>query len=87
MGINYPEAVDRRVRRITRELNIAAASLGGAVVRLGEVAEGLEDEWLVRDSIFVCRDHIREQIDSLTRLRRKIERAEETNPGRLMLIQ
>ena len=84
---NGPEATERRVRRISRELNIAVASLGGAVVRLGEVAEGLEDEWLVRDSIFVCRDRIREQIDSLTKLRRKIERAEETNPSRLSLIQ
>jgi ParB family transcriptional regulator, chromosome partitioning protein len=81
-----PEVVERRVRRISRELNIAVASLGGAVVRLGEVAEGLEDEWLVRDSIFVCRDNIREQIDSLTKLRRKIERAQETSPSRLTLI-
>jgi len=81
-----PEATERRVRRISRELNIAVASLGGAVVRLGEVADGLEDEWLVRDSIFVCRDNIREQIDNLTKLRRKIERAQETNPSRLALI-
>jgi len=81
-----PEAVERRVRRISRELSIAVASLGGAVVRLGEVAEGLEDEWLVRDSIFVCRDNIREQIDSLTKLRRKIERAQEMNPSRLAMI-
>ncbi len=81
-----PEATERRVRRISRELNIAVASLGGAVVRLGEVADGLEDEWLVRDSIFVCRDNIREQMDSLTKLRRKIERAQETNPSRLALI-
>jgi len=80
------EVTERRVRRISRELNIAVASLGGAVVRLGEVADGLEDEWLVRDSIFVCRDTIREQIDSLTKLKRKIERAQETNPGRLALI-
>jgi len=80
------EATERRVRRISRELNIAVASLGGAVVRLGEVADGLEDEWLVRDSIFVCRDAIREQIDNLTKLRRKIERAQETNPSRLALI-
>ena len=80
------EATERRVRRISRELNIAVASLGGAVVRLGEVADGLEDEWLVRDSIFVCRDNIREQIDSLTKLRRKIERVQETNPSRLALI-
>jgi ParB family chromosome partitioning protein len=80
------EATERRVRRISRELNIAVASLGGAVVRLGEVADGLEDEWLVRDSIFVCRDSIREQIDSLTKLRRKIERAQETNPSRLALL-
>ncbi|HXW94366.1 MAG TPA: ParB/RepB/Spo0J family partition protein [Nitrososphaerales archaeon] len=81
-----PEDTERRVRRISRELNIAVASLGGAVVRLGEVADGLEDEWLVRDSIFVCRDKIREQIDNLTKLRRKIERAQETNPSRLVLI-
>jgi len=84
---NDPEATERRVRRISRELNIAVASLGGTVVRLGEVAEGLEDEWLVRDSIFVCRDSIREQIDNLTKLRRKIERAQETNPSRLTLIR
>jgi ParB family chromosome partitioning protein len=82
-----PEETERRVRRISRELNIAVASLGGAVVRLGEVAEGLEDEWLVRDSIFVCRDSIREQMDNLTKLRRKIERAQETNPSRLALIR
>jgi ParB family transcriptional regulator, chromosome partitioning protein len=84
--VSDPEVTERRVRRISRELNIAVASLGGAVVRLGEVAEGLEDEWLVRDSIFVCRDNIREQIDNLTRLKRKIERAQETNPSRLALI-
>jgi len=84
--VSDPEVTERRVRRISRELNIAVASLGGAVVRLGEVAEGLEDEWLVRDSIFVCRDSIREQIDSLTKLRRKIERTQETNPSRLALI-
>jgi len=84
--VNDSEAIERRVRRISREMNIAVASLRGAVVRLGEVAEGLEEEWLVRDSIFVCRDTIREQIDSLTKLRRKIERAQETNPGRLSLI-
>jgi len=84
--VSDPEVTERRVRRISRELNIAVASLGGAVVRLGEVAEGLEDEWLVRDSIFVCRDNIREQIENLTKLRRKIERAEETNPSRLALI-
>jgi len=84
--VTDPDATERRVRRISRELNIAVASLGGAVVRLGEVAEGLEDEWLVKDSIFVCRDNIREQIDNLTKLRRKIERAQETNPSRLALI-
>ncbi len=83
---NDTESLDRRVRRVSRELNIAVASLGGAVVRLGEVAEGLEDEWLVRESIFVCRDSIREQIDNLTRLKRKVERAQDTNPGRLALI-
>ena len=81
-----PIDLEKRVRRVSRELNIAVASLGGTVVRLGEVAEGLEDEWLVRESIFVCRDSIREQIDNLTRLRRKVERAQETNPGRLALI-
>ncbi len=80
------EDLERRVRRVSRELNIAVASLGGAVVRLGEVADGLEDEWLVREAIFVCRDSIREQMDNLTRLRRKVERAESTNPGRLALI-
>jgi len=80
------ESLDRRVRRVSRELNVAVASLGAAVVRFGEVADGLEDEWLVRESIFVCRDSIREQIDNLTRLRRKVERAQETSPGRLALI-
>ncbi len=80
------ESLGRRVRRVSRELNIAVASLGGTVVRLGEVAEGLEDEWLVREAIFVCRDSISEQMDNLTRLKRKIERAEEANPGRLALI-
>ncbi len=80
------ESLGRRVRRVSRELNIAVASLGGTVVRLGEVAEGLEDEWLVREAIFVCRDSISEQMDNLTRLKRKIKRAEEANPGRLALI-
>jgi ParB family transcriptional regulator, chromosome partitioning protein len=80
------ESLERRVKRMSRELNIAAASLGGAVVRLGEVAEGLEDEWLVREAIFVCRDNISQQIDNLTRLRRKIERDEESNTGRLSLL-
>ena len=78
--------LERRVRRVSRELNIAVASLGGAVIRLGEVAESLENEWVVRESIFVCRDSIREQIERLTRLKRKYERAEETNPGRLALM-
>jgi len=78
--------LDRRVRRVSRELNIAIASLGGSVIRLGEVAETMEDEWLVKESIFVCRDNIREQMDNLARLKRKIERAQETNPGRLALI-
>ena len=80
------EDTERRVRRVSRELNIAIASLGGTVIRLGEVAEGLEREWVVRESIFVCRDSIREQIENLTRLKRKYERAEETNPGRLSLM-
>lgn len=79
-------AVEKRVRRVSRELNIAIASLGGTVIRLGEVAEGLEDEWLVKESIFLCRDRIRDQIENLTRLKRKYERAEETNPGRLALM-
>jgi ParB family transcriptional regulator, chromosome partitioning protein len=81
-----PVSLEKRVRRVSRELNIAVASLGGAVVRLGEVAESLEDEWLVRESIFVCRDNIRTQIDNLTKLKRKVERAQETNPARLALI-
>jgi ParB family chromosome partitioning protein len=79
-------SVERRVRRVSRELNIAIASLGGSVIRLGEVAETLDDEWLVKESIFVCRDAIRQQIDSLTKLKRKIERAQENNPRRLALI-
>ncbi len=78
--------LDRRVRRVSRELNIAIASLGGSVIRLGEVADTLDDEWLVRESMFVCRDAIREQVNSLTRLKRKIERAQETNPSRLAMI-
>lgn len=78
--------LERRVRRVSRELNIAVASLGGTVVRLGEVAETLDDEWLVKESIFVCRDTIRGQIENLSRLKRKIERAQDTNPGRLTLI-
>jgi len=36
--------------------------------------------------MFVRRDSIGDQIDSLTKLRRKSERAEETNPGRLSLM-
>lgn len=79
-------ALEKRVKRVSRELNIAIASLGGTVIRLGEVAEGLEDEWLVKESIFLCRDRIRDQIENLTRLKRKYERAEETNPGRLALM-
>jgi ParB family chromosome partitioning protein len=77
---------DRRVRRVSRELNIAIASLGGSVIRLGEVAETLDEEWLVKESIFVCRDAIRGQMDSLTKLKRKIERAQENYPGRLAMI-
>jgi ParB family chromosome partitioning protein len=83
---NGPGSLERRVSRVSRELNTAVASLGGAVVRLGEVADGLEDEWLVRESIFVCRDSLREQMDNLVRLRRRIERTMETNPSRLALI-
>lgn len=78
--------LERRVRRVSRELNIAIASLGGTVIRLGEVAESLENEWLARESIFVCRDAITEQVNSLTKLKRKYERAEETNPSRLSLM-
>ena len=78
--------LERRVKRVSRELNIAIASLGGAVIRLGEVAENLESEWVVRESIFICRDSIRDQIENLTRLKRKYERAEETNPGRLLAM-
>jgi hypothetical protein len=80
------EALEKRVKRVSRELNIAVATLGGAVIRLGEVAENLESEWVVRESIFICRDSIREQIENLTRLKRKYERAEETHPGRLSVI-
>jgi len=78
--------LEKRTRRVSRELNIAVASLGGAVIRLGEVAENLESEWIVRESIFICRDSIREQIENLTRLKRKYERAEERNPGRLSVM-
>lgn len=80
------ESHDRRVQRVVRELNKAIAILRAAIVRLGEVADGTEDEWLIRESIFVCRDNLRNQIESLTRLKRKIERAQESNPGRLTLI-
>ncbi len=87
-GLGSPTRADleKRVRRVSRELNIAIAALGGTVIRLGEVAENLEKEWVVRESIFVCRDSIREQIENLTRLKRKYERAEETNPGRLSVM-
>ncbi|HUH82614.1 MAG TPA: ParB/RepB/Spo0J family partition protein [Nitrososphaerales archaeon] len=78
--------LEKRVKRVSRELNIAIASLGGAVIRLGEVAENLEREWVVRESIFICRDSIREQIENLTRLKRKYEKAEERNPGRLSVM-
>ena len=80
------DALEKRVRRVSRELNIAIASLGGTVIRLGEVADNLEREWVVRESIFICRDSIREQIENLTRLKRKYEKAEESNPGRLSLM-
>ena len=78
--------LEKRARRVSRELNIAIASLGGAVIRLGEVAENLESEWVVRESIFVCRDSIRGQIENLARLKRKYEKAEESNPGRLSVM-
>lgn len=65
---------DRRVQRLNRELNKAIASLRTSIVRLGEVAESIEDDWLVEESIFVCRDNLRTQIDNLTRLKRKVER-------------
>lgn len=81
------ESYDRRVQRVVRELNKAIAILRAAIVRLGEVADGTEDEWLIRESIFVCRDNLRNQIESLTRLKRKIERAQESNPGKLALIE
>lgn len=81
------ESYDRRVQRVTRELNKAIAILRAAIVRLGEVADGTEDEWLIRESVFVCRDNLRSRIESLTRLKRKIARAQETNPARLALIE
>lgn len=81
------ESYDRRVQRVVRELNKAIAILRAAIVRLGEVADGTEDEWLIRESIFVCRDNLRSQIESLTNLKRKIERAQESNPGKLALIE
>ena len=79
--------LEKRVRRVSRELNVAIASLGGTVIRLGEAAETLDNEWLVKESIFSCRDVMREQIENLTRLKRKIERAEQTNPRALALIE
>ena len=78
---------ERRVRRVSRELNIAIASLGATVIRLGEVAETLDEEWLVKESIFACRDAMRDQIENLTRLKRKIERAEQNDPRALALIE
>ena len=78
--------LEKRARRVSRELNIAIASLGGAVIRLGEVAENLESEWVVRESIFVCRDSLRGLIGNLARLKRKYEKAEESNPGRLSVM-
>lgn len=80
------ERLEKRVKRVSRELNIAVASLGGTVIRLGEVAENLENEWVVRESIFICRDAIREQIENLTRLKRKYEKAEDTAPGLLSMM-
>lgn len=85
-GFVGSEGLERRVKRVSRELNIAIASLGGLVIRLGEVAENLESEWVVRESIFICRDSIREQIENLTKLKRKYEKGEESNPGRLSVI-
>ncbi|MDG7006755.1 MAG: ParB/RepB/Spo0J family partition protein [Nitrososphaerota archaeon] len=85
-GSTERAGLEKRVRRVSRELNIAIASLGGTVIRLGEVAENLESEWVVRESIFICRDAIREQIGNLTKLKRKYEKAEESNPGRLSVI-
>jgi hypothetical protein len=72
---------------VARELNKAIVTLRTAIVRLGEVTDGTEDEWLIREPIFVCRDNLSNQIESLTRLKRKIERAQESNPDRLALIK
>lgn len=83
----FEDSDDRRVQRICRELNKAIASLRGSIVRLGDVADSMENEWLVRESIFVCRDNLRGQINDLTKLKRKIERARESNPSRLSLIE
>ncbi len=85
-GISGKVGLEKRVRRVSRELNIAIASLSGTVIRLGEVAENLESEWVVRESIFICRDSIREQIGNLTRMKRKYEKVEESHPGRLSVI-
>ncbi len=79
----YHRSADRRVQRVVREINKAIASLKVSIIRLGEVADNLDDEWLVRETIFACRDSIGRQIDVLTRLRRKIERDEQSYSEKL----
>lgn len=75
------------MQRLNRELNKAIAALRTSIVRLGEVAEGVEDDWLVEESIFVCRDNLRTQIDNLTGLKRKVERAKDSGLGKHVLIE
>ncbi len=81
------EGDEKKVQRLRRELNKAIASLRASIVRLGEVAESVDDEWLVKESIFVCRDNLRTQIDNLTKLKRKVERAQDSDSGKRALIE
>lgn len=72
---------------MARELNKVIATLRTALVGLGEVAEVTGGEWLCRESVFVCGDNPSNQIESLARPWRKIERAQESNPDKLALIE
>ena len=56
-------------------------------MRLGEVEENMSEEWLLKETIFFCRDCLRERIDDLSKLKRKVERAQESNPKLRALIQ
>ena len=77
----------RRTQRVAREVNKAIATLKVSILRLGEVAENLEDEWLIRETIFACRDSLAKQIDSLTRLRKKVERDGDSDTERFSVFE